>query len=57
VSGYSQHDGKVFNVQDLEFGRIKIGGSWTLFTLRTTESKRYKSKILASRQGSWIKNR
>ena len=52
VPGYSQRGGKVFYVEDLEFGRIKIGGSWTLFTLRTTESKRYKSKTLASGQGS-----
>ena len=55
VPGYSQRGGKVFYVEDLEFGRIKIGGSWTLFTLRTPVSKRYKSKTLASGQGSWIK--
>ena len=51
VPGYSQRGGKVFYVEVLEFGRIKIGGSWTLFTLRTTESKRYKSKIPCFKAG------
>lgn len=50
---YFQHGENVFYVEDPEFGLIKIKWSCTLFTLRTTESKRYKFKTFASRQGSY----
>ena len=53
VALHFHHGGNVFYVEDPEFGRIKIGWSCILFTLRTTGSKVQKFKTFASREVSY----